>query len=126
MKTYVVMISKYAPKQLGGYQTNFVDKIINKEKKHTLRSNYEYWRQRFEKINSGEACLSLRYWQGLPYRSKQVEFLRLTKNDGIGLQRLTNFKNCVYNINNPNFTQERYNKIIQWITTDYKQFINKY
>lgn len=31
-----------------------------------------------------------------------------------------------YNINNPNFTQERYNKIIQWITTDYKQFINKY
>lgn len=31
MKTYVVMISKYAPKQLGGYQTNFVDKIINKE-----------------------------------------------------------------------------------------------
>jgi len=48
----------------------------------------------------------LRYWQGLPYRSKQVEFLRLTKNDGIGLQRLTNFKNCVY--------AEIENKKIDW------------
>lgn len=28
-----------------------------------------------------------------------------------------------YNINNPNFTDERYNKIMKWINEDYKQYI---
>jgi hypothetical protein len=28
-----------------------------------------------------------------------------------------------YNSNNPNFTEEKYNKIIQWITEEYKQYI---
>ena len=44
---------------------------------------------RFEKIEKGEACLSVRYWTGKPYRSKQVEIARLTREDGIGLQQLS-------------------------------------
>jgi hypothetical protein len=28
-----------------------------------------------------------------------------------------------YNINNQNYTQEKYNKIIQWLTNDYKDYI---
>jgi hypothetical protein len=48
-------------------------------KKHTIRTNYDLWARRAEKINHGEAVLSLRQWSGKPYRSKQEEFLRLEK-----------------------------------------------
>ena len=58
-------------------------------KKHTIRGNYDLWASRFEKIDDGKACLSIRVWSGTPYRSKQVEIARLTREDGIGLQRLT-------------------------------------
>jgi len=30
-----------------------------------------------------------------------------------------------YNLNNPNYTQERYDKIMNWITEDYKQYIEE-
>ncbi len=46
------------------------------------------WRENFDEIDNGDACLSVRHWSGLPYRSKQVEFVRLTRDDGIGLQKL--------------------------------------
>lgn len=59
------------------------------KKIHTIRANYELWKKRFDKIGAGEACLSLRYWSGKPYRSKQVEFLRLTRENGIGIQKIT-------------------------------------
>ena len=32
--------------------------------------------------------MSLRYWSGKPYKSKQVEFLRLGKDDGVGIQKV--------------------------------------
>lgn len=57
-------------------------------KLHTIRANYPFWAKRFEKINAGEAVLSVRRWSGKPYRSKQIEIARLTKEDGIGLQKL--------------------------------------
>ena len=57
-------------------------------KLHTLRGNYNRWYKIFEQIYAGEACLSLRVWSGKPYRSKMIEIARLTKDDGIGLQRL--------------------------------------
>lgn len=46
---------------------------------HTIRENYDLWARRAEKINAGQAVLSLRQWTGKPYRSKQKEFLRLSK-----------------------------------------------
>lgn len=57
-------------------------------KLHTIRANYDFWAKRFEKIAAGEACLSIRQWTGKPYRSKQVELARLTREDGIGIQEL--------------------------------------
>lgn len=48
-------------------------------KLHTIRNSYALWAARAEKINRGEAVLSLRQWSGKPYRSKQEEFLRLEK-----------------------------------------------
>lgn len=58
------------------------------EKLHTIRANYELWAKRFEKINKGEAVLELYYWSGKPYNSKQVVFATLTKDDGIGIQKI--------------------------------------
>jgi len=57
-------------------------------KLHTIRANYPLWKKRFEKIARGEACLSIRQWEGKPRRSNTIEIARLTKDDGIGLQKL--------------------------------------
>lgn len=101
MKTYVITVSRTFPAthERKGEETHFVYKIEKglgiksvgnkaKMKIHTIRVNYDLWHKRFDKIEAGEACLSLRYWSGEPYRSKQIEFARLTKEDGIGLQKL--------------------------------------
>lgn len=39
-------------------------------------------------MQEGKAVLSLRYWSGKPYRSKQVEFTVLDKDSGVGTQKL--------------------------------------
>ena len=64
-------------------------------KLHTIRCNYELWRKRFEQIDEGKACLSIRYWTGKPYHSKQTEICKLTREDGIGLQRLEFYNGCL-------------------------------
>jgi len=88
MKTYVITFSRQFPHshKRSGEETNFVEKIMFGGKIHTIRNSYMVWEDRFKKIYKGEACLALRYWSGKPYRSKQVEFLRLTKDDGICIQ----------------------------------------
>lgn len=60
-------------------------------KLHTIRGNYELWEKRFKEIEAGKACISVRYWVGKPYRSAQQEIACLTKDDGIGLQKLEFF-----------------------------------
>ncbi|MDD3739404.1 MAG: hypothetical protein PHP31_08950 [Lentimicrobiaceae bacterium] len=62
---------------------------------HTIRANFPLWAKRFEQIENGTACLSLRVWLGKPYRSKQQEIFKLTKVDGIGLQKLNFFNDHV-------------------------------
>ena len=62
--------------------------VLKRQKRHTIRGNYELWATRFEKINRGEAVIELYHWEGKPYNSKQVVFLTLGKDDGIGLQKL--------------------------------------
>lgn len=65
-------------------------KTIREKKLHTIRANYDFWARRFEKIQAGDAVLSIREWVGKPYGkgSMQREIIRLTRDDGIGLQRL--------------------------------------
>lgn len=74
-------------------------------KLHTLRGNYDRWNKIFEQIYAGEACLSLRVWSGKPYRSKMIEIARLTKDDGIGIQKLE-FKKA-WGIMFPRYVTER-------------------
>ena len=63
---------------------------IREKKLHTIRANYDFWARRFEKIYTGEAVLSVREWVGKPYGkgSTQREIALLTRDDGIGLQRM--------------------------------------
>lgn len=108
MKTYVLTLSKVFPAThpRKGENTNFNEKILNARyqmlnrpmKLHTIRENYELWRRRFDEIDAGIACLSVRQWTGKPYASKQVEMQRLTHEDGIGLQKLW-FMADVYGVN---------------------------
>ena len=95
MKTYVLTVSKTFPKthKRAGEPTFFKDKIIldrafGNGKIHTIRSNYQYWKNIVEKIQAGEAILSIRYWSGKPYKSKQVEICQLDKDSGVGVQEL--------------------------------------
>lgn len=50
--------------------------------------------------------LSLRYWSGKPYKSKQVEFKKFFKTDGIGLQKAERMDNALYATID--------NKIVDW------------
>lgn len=98
MKTYVLMLSQFFPADhpKAGIHTGFQNKLqatlngwsdLTFAKIHTIRANYSLWAKRFEQIERGDACLSIRQWRGKPYASKQVEIARLTKEDGIGLQK---------------------------------------
>lgn len=90
MKTYVIMLSKVFPKGhiRQGEPTGFREKFLSGEKIHTIRTNYGLWRQRIREVVNGEACISLRQWEDKPYRSKQIEIARLTKEDGVGIEAI--------------------------------------
>lgn len=105
MKVFVLMISKtfMATHPRKGQPTHFKEKIFHGQnanpgvlvitnrrdvhasdisdggKLHTIRLNYNRWKMISDKVNSGEAILSLRQWTDKPYRSPQVEILQLTK-----------------------------------------------
>lgn len=86
MKTFVITVSSnfpaYHPKKF--IETNFGHSLYYGIKKHTIRGNYDLWKRRIDKINQGEAILSVRQWMGKPYCSKQFELFQFTK---IGIQK---------------------------------------
>lgn len=107
-KTIVLMLSKNFPKSTihAGKPTKFHEKLINQldyqrnhslpspvkpMKKHTIRSNYDMWVHNIEKINAGGYVLSVREWEGKPYRSKQVEIANFNGQGKytIGYERIT-------------------------------------
>lgn len=101
MKTHVIIISRQFPKThpWAGQETYFPMEIICQNKIHTLRANYDLWKRRIDEVVSGKAVLSLRYWEGKPYRSKQITFATRTAADGVGIQMgvLTNLAFSVAN-----------------------------
>lgn len=126
MKTFVLTVSRKFPTthKRKGEKTNFVEKIeinenlwkgteITRElslrefgspKYHTVRSNYPLWENRIKQVQEGKAILSLRYWSGKPYNSKQQEFMRLDKDSGVGVQKLVfgySGSNLISDINLP-------------------------
>lgn len=93
MKIYSLILSKVFPSThaKAGMDTDFEELLLQYIKLHTIRANYDFWKKRFEQIAAGEACLSIRQWVGKPYGkgSTQREIVRLTREDGIGIQKLT-------------------------------------
>ena len=90
MKTYVLTLSQTFPKghMNQGEATGFKEKLLTGKKIHTIRANYPLWLKRIEEINKGNACLSIRQWSDKPYRSKQIEIARLTKENGVGIEQV--------------------------------------
>lgn len=114
MKTYVLTVSRVFPTthKRRGEKTHFPDGILNvlsstnpewrkyineqylsARKLHTIRSNktgtaYNRWSKKIKEIQEGKAILSIRYWSGKPYNSKQVEICQLDKDSGIGVQKI--------------------------------------
>ena len=86
-KTYVLILSLEFPKthKKAGKETFFFRLILDEIKKHTIRKNYPLWKSRVDEINAGRAVLSVRYWSGLPYRSRQFECLEFSR---VGIQKI--------------------------------------
>jgi hypothetical protein len=132
-KTYVITVSRTFPKThaRAGENTYFVQKIrnalhdykessvdcydengnetcvlIRERKIHTIRGNYELWEKRMAEVQKGNAVISLRYWSGKPYNSKQVEICQLDKGSGCGVQELS-FLNS--NFSDPIVLQSKHN-----------------
>ena len=66
-----IMISRKFPKghMNEGQRTRFVESILQGKKIHTIRGNAY-------RFSAGET-VSLRVWDGQPYRSKQIEFAKV-------------------------------------------------
>lgn len=90
MKIYVIILSERFPKPhpQKGQNTNFKWLFINRKKIHTIRKNFSRWEKIISRVQNGEAVLSIRQWEGKPYRSKQVEIGRLTTENGVGIQKV--------------------------------------
>lgn len=101
MKTYVLTVSVVFPgaHKRKGEETYFIPKILSnfamnemslywEPKIHTIRTNYPLWEKRIKEVQEGKAILSIRYWSGKPYNSKQVEICQLDKDSGVGVQML--------------------------------------
>lgn len=95
MKTYVLIVSTKFPSThyKAGQTTDFVRKIADCIKLHTLRQNYGLWAKRAKEINDGKAILSVRIWTGLPRKSPQKEVLTFTS---IGVEKLRMKDNEVF------------------------------
>lgn len=77
----VLMLSKVFTKEhrSAGKPTYFLEKMQAGTKLHTIRLNCDMWSRKAEQINAGEMVLSVRQWEGQPYKSQQVEVARLTQ-----------------------------------------------
>ena len=70
-----------------GEPTHFATKLVNNEKLHTIRGNYDLWAVNAEKMQTGNYVLSVRQWSGVPRRSKQREVYNT--DERIGVEHVT-------------------------------------
>lgn len=152
MKTYVLTVSRVFPKThaRSGEPTNFREKILKgcnqlvdvpgdiyidlDPKIHTIRANYHLWKKRIDEVNAGEAILSVRYWSGKPYNSKQLRIAEFDKDSGIGVQKLCFYDDGDghYSFENP-YTADSFDVDISEVAEndglsfeDFKEWFRKY
>jgi hypothetical protein len=94
IKTYILIVSAYFPKYHPKYgqNTDFEQKIVTGDKRHTIRGNYQYWAPRIKEVAEGKAILIIRRWSGIPYKSKQIDIVRITKDNCPGVQQISMHK----------------------------------
>ena len=66
-----------------GEPTHFAAKIVNGDKLHTIRTNYDLWAVNAEKMRTGRYVLSVRQWVGKPRQSKQHEVFNTEEEIGV-------------------------------------------
>ena len=97
IKRYRLAVSRTFPTThpKSGQPTNFVDSIKvslafggSGNKIHTIRANYQLWEKRIKAVQEGKAVIELFYWEGKPYKSKQIVFATLDKDSGCGVQKI--------------------------------------
>lgn len=63
-----------------GEATDFKAKVLNGQKRHTCRCNYEYWKKKITALQEKSGTLCLRQWADKPYRSPQESILEVPAN----------------------------------------------
>ena len=90
-KQIVLMIAKnfLAYHKRAGQATDFEAKIKAKEKLHTIRPNFDKWKEKIEEVKSGKAELVLKQWEGRPYHSTPNKLSIYDDKDDIDVSKLT-------------------------------------
>ena len=90
-KQVVLMIAKnfLAYHKRAGQATDFEIKIKEKVKNHTIRPNYEKWKEKIEEVKSGKAELVLKQWEGRPYHSTPNKLSIYDDKDDVDVSKLT-------------------------------------
>lgn len=85
----VITLSKkfFGTHPKAGEPTDFRRKSLEREKIHTCRVNFEYWRDKIDKIKNVGGVLSLRQWSGKPYNSEQELVVDIPIEE-VGVQQL--------------------------------------
>lgn len=88
MKAVVTVSKKFFPQHpRKGEETLFREKVLSGSKRHTCRSNYEYWKKKIERLKEVGGVLSVRQWSANPYRSPQ-EIVKDIPAELVGIQKL--------------------------------------
>lgn len=61
---------------------------IKERKKHTCRSNYEYWKSKIARLQEKGGVLSVRQWIAQPYKQPGQEIIVDIPADVVGVQKL--------------------------------------
>ena len=90
-KQIVLMIAKnfLAYHKRAGQATDFEAKIKAKEKLHTIRPNFDKWKEKIEEVKSGKAELVLKQWEARPYHSTPKKLFIFDAKDDVEVSKLT-------------------------------------
>jgi hypothetical protein len=88
MKAVVTLSKKFFPQHpRKGEETLFREKVLSNSKRHTCRNNYEYWKEKIDRLKKVGGVLSVRQWSVNPYRSPQ-EIVADIPAELVGVQKL--------------------------------------
>lgn len=89
MKVVVILTKRFFDGHpRAGEETHFADLVRDGKKIHTCRDNADYWCNKIERLKAAGGTLSIREWEGKPYRSRQITIADIPA-EQVDVQRLT-------------------------------------